>query len=870
MSKDNKSKPAVLPDEEFNKKWDQENLYKNVKRMNDPRFGEITVVKNSSTNEVLFVKEKMASSKNEASNDIRELKSRIALNHPHLQKLVNYSTSVKKELCSTHYISRGFYEFPRSDLQKEGTERKRNLSSFNSSELTHLAYQGLGGLNHLHSRNITHGDVRPLNISYNKNDNQFQILDRLADPSPLEKLQGSNIVNKKELYMSPELWRKLQGKDKTLKYNAYKNDLYGLGLTILHLGTQDSVQDVYKPGGEFDQNKLDEHLNNFNGKYQNENPYLCTIVKTLLAPNEADRPESQQIFSNLIPYDQYKQQEAQGIRVGFNEQPQAHAQTTYQAQAQPQSQTNIQPASQTHIQQQQAGGFFDYQQPQETAVHSQPMQQEQKVIINKAEGQYSNANDTTQGYTNTSYTYPAGQNTHVYSQAPGNYSYQNETQYTYPTNTSQYVYSHQPSTYYTQTNPTYVQNSQTVTYSQDGTQLQQEPISYTYAQPNATFVNAQVEGGKEERKSYTQTYAAPIERRSYREYTVQPDGTKVERKSYTHYVVQDGTKIERKSYTNQPVTYTTTYTQPVTTYTQAPTTYTTYSQAPGGYTTYSQAPVTYTTYSQAPTETKIERRSYTYQTTPQTVTTYTTAPTETKIERKSYTYQTTPNTYTTYTYAQPTSQTTYIPYTGERKVSAVYTTPIINEGDRKPSESGTKVYSTPYEGERRVVYQGTAENQYSHTAYTEGTKTYVTYTNPIGQPNSTYVQAGQNVEVRRGSSIPAQNEVKVIKKRYIVQGDKVIEVDANEGDQQLQNEVQQHYQSNHQLQGEAQQHYQSNQQLQGEAQQNYQSNQQLYQPEHQQQEHHGNQEYQHAHQQYQSGQNQYEQQYQEVPQQHYQ
>ena len=84
-----KQAPPVLADEEFNKKWDQEGLYQSIKRLHDPRFGEITVVKNNTTNEILFIKEKNASSKQEASNDIRDLKSRIALNHPYLQKLVN-------------------------------------------------------------------------------------------------------------------------------------------------------------------------------------------------------------------------------------------------------------------------------------------------------------------------------------------------------------------------------------------------------------------------------------------------------------------------------------------------------------------------------------------------------------------------------------------------------------------------------------------------------------------------------------------------------------------------------------------------------------------------------------------------------------
>jgi serine/threonine protein kinase len=49
--------------------------------------------------------------------------------------LLGYSTQVKKELCSTHYITRGYYEFPKSDMQKEFTERNKQGLDFTHEEL---------------------------------------------------------------------------------------------------------------------------------------------------------------------------------------------------------------------------------------------------------------------------------------------------------------------------------------------------------------------------------------------------------------------------------------------------------------------------------------------------------------------------------------------------------------------------------------------------------------------------------------------------------------------------------------------------------------------------------------------------------------
>jgi serine/threonine protein kinase len=699
MAAQQPAKPTntVLPDEEFNKKWDQENLYQNVKRITDPRFGEISIVKNNTTNEVLFVKEKMASSKNEASNDIRELKSRIDLNHAHLQKLISYSTAVKKELCSTHYLSRGFYEFPRSDLLKEEAERKKNLTGFSSSELTHLAYQILDGLNHLHTRNISHGDIRPLNIGYHKVANEFQILDRLSDPSPLEKLQASNIINKKNLYISPEVYNKLQGKDKTMKYNPYKNDLYGLGLTILELGSSESVQDIYKPNGEFNQSQLDKHLATFNGKYQNENPYLCTIVKTLVAIREDDRPDSQQFVNNIIPYDQFKHQEAQGIKI------------------ENQISDNYHNANYTNNLNQ-----------QNNLVHAEPYND--RVIVNRAEnedsknqGNYSNINST-QDNTNATY---------IYGQQPV-YTYQVNNQYSneqpsYVSNVHAPIYSYAtPVNTQTYTQPTYTTYAETVPYNNSNDQVfyphstvtvvQSSPQTYVYSQPNATFVNAPADGTKIERKSYN-TYQVPIERKSYTAVEPNAEG-RLERKSYTHYAVNPQiNQNEQKG----PVTYV--YNQPY--------------------------------------EPVVQRKSYTTVSYVQSTPTYT-------------------------TYAQPTS--TYINHQS-------YATPVNSDLN---GTNTTVIPGQPYTIDangNKIPYLGPLENQTSTVQYTQVQEVnrVVTHATPVSYvvpENQNHYAYSNNVEIRHGNYVqPTQEEQnKKVHKKYIIEGDKVIEVEVNENGNQEQHQ----------------------------------------------------------------------------------
>ena len=290
-----------LSEDEYNKKWDQEGQYQFVRKSNDPRFGEIQVYKKKGSNEFIFSKEKMTSAKSTAAVDIRELKSRMMLNRPNLQKMLGYSTSVKKELCSTNYFTQGFYEFPKSDLSKENSARVQGGNPYSEQELSHISSQALNGLSSLHQQKITHGDIRPQYLGYNKEAGDVQILDRLADPSPVEKTQASHIVGgKSPLYISPELYKKLQGKDRVVKYDPFKNDLYALSLSVLESGNGRPIKDIYNTNGSIDQGKLDGHLNDFSSKYRGD--YLNNFLRSNLAKDESSRPTSTELVSRLGSY----------------------------------------------------------------------------------------------------------------------------------------------------------------------------------------------------------------------------------------------------------------------------------------------------------------------------------------------------------------------------------------------------------------------------------------------------------------------------------------------------------------------------------------------------------------------------------------
>lgn len=100
MSKKSVTLPK-LSKEEFNTAWPAEKSFKYLKKQKDPRFGEVSILKNHGTGEVVFCKEKMVNSEKEATADIMQLKSRMALNSPHMLKMLGYSSKIEKQLCST-------------------------------------------------------------------------------------------------------------------------------------------------------------------------------------------------------------------------------------------------------------------------------------------------------------------------------------------------------------------------------------------------------------------------------------------------------------------------------------------------------------------------------------------------------------------------------------------------------------------------------------------------------------------------------------------------------------------------------------------------------------------------------------------------
>lgn len=111
------------------------------------------------------------------------------------------------------------------------------------SRLEECLLQSLIGLEIIHSSGKVHGNLSPIYLGQKKETNDFIIIDDLRNQGNPDQVQLGKLTKKnREIYMSPQLYFVLTGKGKKKgQYDAMTNDLFALGLSILNIGTGQSI-----------------------------------------------------------------------------------------------------------------------------------------------------------------------------------------------------------------------------------------------------------------------------------------------------------------------------------------------------------------------------------------------------------------------------------------------------------------------------------------------------------------------------------------------------------------------------------------------------------------------------------------------------
>ena len=639
MSK--RSKKQDIPE---NMKWEGEKNLKFIAKRHDKRFGDISIYQNNRTNSKVMCKEKASGDKTQFGKDINIARQRMTMQNQYLHKMLGWSTQTKKELCSTHHYVKMFYEYPGSDLRNETAQRKKVNNTLTENELSSATSNSLNGLDFLHNKKLAHGDIRPQLIGANRMNsgqevNKFELLDRLADPSPLTKCQINNMMNNKELYMSPQLWKHINTKGKKKPaFDRQKNDLFALGMSVLSAGNQASMKNCYKKGGNFDANALNAHLKNFGDRY-GHNRSLTNVVGSLVTLDEANRPSTNLMLQrgyddnvDVVKHDTFDDvpfHHEQDVNAHLPPAPAPGPPEPVQDQGQDQGiQVRFEKRPMNDI-------------AKDVEIKNKAPAQQSKVVT--GDTFFSNPTPVYQPYTPTTYmrakivepaytaptvTKYVQEPTHTYVEPTPQTTYvehRPETRYVQSTPQTNYV-EHRPETTYVQSTPqtTYVEHRPETTYVQSTpthtTYVEQAPqTTYVEHTPQTTYVQSTPTHTTYTEKPIESTYVqTPVksEYRSSQPTTVNSEGSnitygtpRVVRKYVDHSSRRSFRGEDQGSTTNFTVQkdphveqIVSSYSQPQTTYVQSqPQTTTTYVESqPQTTTTYVQSqPQTTTTYVQS-------------------------------------------------------------------------------------------------------------------------------------------------------------------------------------------------------------------------------------------------------------------------------
>ena len=181
------------------------------------------------------------------------------------------------------------------DMEKELIIRCNSLTFFTERDLINIITQLIIVCSQLQKNNIAHRDIKPQNILINNG------LYKLSDFGEAIVFKKNGIILQNirgtELFMSPVLFFGLKNKYEKVKHNAYKSDVFSLGLCILLAATlnYDSICQIREVT---DKNQIKNVIMYFLSHRYSLN--LISFLLTMLEIDENKRPDFIQLESMLV------------------------------------------------------------------------------------------------------------------------------------------------------------------------------------------------------------------------------------------------------------------------------------------------------------------------------------------------------------------------------------------------------------------------------------------------------------------------------------------------------------------------------------------------------------------------------------------
>ena len=278
----------------------EENL-KSRKPGKDDFFKEVWIDMDYNTKKKYLIVQRLYNDQKIAEREAEFKRKRKGLTDDYFVNLVDYSFEIKKNLCSTNYIIRSFYEYPQKPLKREIYERRKNskVSKFSMEEMTHLFYNIVLAGKKLQEVGKTHGDISPFCI-FHTNEGKFKLAPHPVEHMSPLKIQQEKNVKGEPLYVSPQMLFAVKKRKPKADLDPYKSDMFSLGLVLLEAGLLKPIGNIYS-GSTINETALKQHVGEFEALYC-DNPLLFSSIQRMLELNEEERADFVGLCTVIPPY----------------------------------------------------------------------------------------------------------------------------------------------------------------------------------------------------------------------------------------------------------------------------------------------------------------------------------------------------------------------------------------------------------------------------------------------------------------------------------------------------------------------------------------------------------------------------------------
>ena len=283
--------------------------YNIVQLLGEGTFGKIYLVEDPDDSQKYALK-KISVSDMEELNDNKkefELLMKLSQENPALNVVKIFGIQVKK-LDKFNLVMYVLMEAAQCDWECEIRNRSQYQAYYTEEELMKIILNLSTTLASLQRMGICHRDVKPQNILCFGKDN-YKLSDfGEAKKKKKRKINGNYIydfegdtskqtVRGTELYMSPILFKALHDcPEVDLEYNAYKSDVFSLGLCMLLASTL-GFQALYDIRELYDHSKIKKIVDKYlNSRYSKD--YIKLII-SMLQIKEKNRPDFIELENNI-------------------------------------------------------------------------------------------------------------------------------------------------------------------------------------------------------------------------------------------------------------------------------------------------------------------------------------------------------------------------------------------------------------------------------------------------------------------------------------------------------------------------------------------------------------------------------------------